>query len=155
MSNRITPFLWFNDQAEEAANFYVSVFSNSRITSTSRYDKNAAQASGQKEGAVMTIGFELDGEKFLALNGGPHFKFSEAISFVITCQDQKEIDYYWNELVADPNGGQCGWLKDRFGLSWQVIPADLPKLISNPGSMKAMFQMKKLDIEALKKAATS
>jgi predicted 3-demethylubiquinone-9 3-methyltransferase (glyoxalase superfamily) len=158
MSNRIqrvTPFLWFDAQAEEAAKFYTSIFPNSAIGKTWRYDKAAAQASGRPEGSVMTIAFELDGQKFVALNGGPHFKFSPATSFVINCENQAEIDHYWNRLTegGDPNAQQCGWLQDRFGLSWQVVPVELPQLISNPKGMQAMLQMKNFDIAALSKAA--
>jgi predicted 3-demethylubiquinone-9 3-methyltransferase (glyoxalase superfamily) len=158
MSNRIqriTPFLWFDTQAEDAAKFYTSIFPNSRIVETHRYDKAAAQASGRPEGSVMTVAFDLDGQKFVALNGGPHFRFSLATSFVVNCESQAEIDHYWNRLTdgGDPDAQQCGWLKDRFGLSWQVVPTELPKLIGNPGGMKAMLSMKKFDIEALRKAA--
>lgn len=157
---RITPFLWFDAQAEEAAMFYVSIFANSKITSLSRYGKEAAQASGQKEGSAMTVAFELDGQKFTALNGGPHFKFTEAVSFVINCESQKEIDYYWDKLSegGNPAAQQCGWLKDKFGLSWQVIPTVLPELLGNPdpakarAAMNAMLKMKKLDIEELRNA---
>jgi predicted 3-demethylubiquinone-9 3-methyltransferase (glyoxalase superfamily) len=152
-SPRISPFLWFDNNAEEAANFYVSIFPNSRITGSSRYGDTGA---GPK-GSVMTVSFELDGQKFTALNGGPHFKFNEAISFVVNCDTQAEIDRYWEKLTS--GGGkpvQCGWLKDRFGLSWQIVPSILPELakdpVKGPRVMKALLQMVKLDIAALKAA---
>ena len=153
--HKITPFLWFDNQAEEAMNFYTSVFKNSKIGEVARY----GEAGPGPAGSVMTATFELDGQHFIALNAGPHFKFTEAISFVIDCQNQEEVDYYWNKLTAD--GGQesqCGWLKDKFGLSWQVVPSMLSKLFSTPDkekanrAMKAMMQMKKLDIATLQKA---
>jgi predicted 3-demethylubiquinone-9 3-methyltransferase (glyoxalase superfamily) len=152
---RVTPFFWFDTQAEEAANFYVSIFPNSRLGEIHRYDKAASQASGRPEGSVMTIAFELDRQKFVALNGGPIFKFSPAISFVINCRTQQEIDHYWDALTTegDPNAQQCGWLKDKFGVSWQVVPIELPQLISKPNGMKAMLAMKKFDIAALRNAA--
>ena len=151
---RITPFLWFDSQAEEAANFYVSIFPNSRVGKTYRYDKAASQAAGRPEGSTMTVAFELDGQKFVALNGGPIFKFSEALSLVINCETQEEIDHYWTALTAggDPNAQQCGWLKDKFGLSWQVVPTELPELIGSSKGMQAMLKMKKFDIAALRKA---
>ena len=157
---RITPFLWFDDQAEEAANFYVSVFDNARITTTMRYGKDAAQASGRKEGSVMTIAFELDGQEFTALNGGPHFKFNEAMSLVVHCRSQAEADHYWNRLAdgGDPKAQQCGWLKDRYGVSWQVVPTELIELLGHPDpakaskAMHAMLQMKKIDLDALRQA---
>ena len=154
---RITPFLWFDSQAEEAATFYASIFPNSSIGHVHRYDKAASQASGRPEGSAMTVPFELDGQKFVALNGGPIFRFTEAISFVINCTSQAEIDHYWNRLTegGDPDAQQCCWLKDKFGVSWQVVPTDLPQLISNPKGMQAMLRMKKFDIEALRKAAAS
>ena len=152
---RITPFLWFDTQAEEAARFYTSIFPNSEIRAVHRYDKAAAQVSGRAEGSVMTIAFTLDGQKFTALNGGPMFQFSLATSFVVNCRDQAEIDHYWSRLTegGDPKAQQCGWLKDKFGVSWQVVPIELPQLISNPKGMQAMLQMKKFDIAALRKAA--
>jgi predicted 3-demethylubiquinone-9 3-methyltransferase (glyoxalase superfamily) len=152
---RITPFLWFNDQAEEAAKFYTAIFPNSRIHSIARYDKAAAQASGCPEGSAMVVDFELDGQRISALNGGPIFRFNEAVSLVIHCRDQTEVDHYWSKLGegGDPKAQQCGWLKDKFGLSWQVVPTELPKLIGNPKGMQAMLKMKKLDIAALRKAA--
>ncbi len=146
---RITPFLWFDGNAEDAVNFYLSVFKNSR-----RLDKvDSAVDTTVPKGKVITISFELDGQAFVALNGGPNFKFTEAISFMIRCENQDEIDYYWSKLTAD--GGaevQCGWLKDKFGLSWQVVPARIGELISTPNGMQAMMKMKKLDIAELEKA---
>ena len=151
----ITPFLWFNTEAEEAANFYASVFKNSKIGEILRYDKAAAQAAGMPEGAAMTVAFELNGQPFTALNGGPHFRFNEAVSFVVNCETQAEVDHYWNLLSqgGEPAAQQCGWLKDRFGLSWQVIPRELPQLIKHPKAMQAMLQMKKIDLDTLRKAA--
>ncbi|HVR81732.1 MAG TPA: VOC family protein [Luteimonas sp.] len=157
---RITPCFWFGDQAEEAVSFYTSVFENSRVGTTLRYDKESAQASGRPEGSVLTIAFELDGQEFTALNGTPIFKFNEAISLVIHCQSQAEVDHYWNHLSAggDEKAQQCGWLKDRFGVSWQVVPTLLIELLSDPDpdtarkAMHAMMQMKKIDLEALRQA---
>jgi predicted 3-demethylubiquinone-9 3-methyltransferase (glyoxalase superfamily) len=140
---RITPFLWFDTQAEDAAKFYCSVFKNSKITAT----------TPGPEGRPMTVAFELDGQEFVALNGGPRFKFNEAASFVITCKDQAEIDYYWSKLTGD--GGQesmCGWLKDKYGLSWQVVPKGLGEMLRSPAAMQAMMKMRKFDIAALKAA---
>jgi len=153
---KITPFLWFDNQAEEAVNFYVSVFKNSKVGTVARYGDSGP---GPK-GSVMTIAFELDGQNFTALNGGPHFKFTEAISLVVNCADQEEVDYFWEKLTAD--GGQevqCGWLKDKYGLSWQVVPKILPELVQSGDPkkservMKALMQMKKLDVAKLKEAA--
>lgn len=152
---KVTPFLWFDAQAEEAANFYCSIFPNSRIGKVTRYGK----AGPGPEGSVLTIVFFLDGQEFTALNAGPMFKFTEAISFVIPCKDQNEIDHYWSKLAG--GGGeesQCGWLKDKFGLSWQVVPASLGELMSDPDPQKSnrvmqtLLKMKKLDIAALQKA---
>jgi len=158
---RITPFLWFDKQAEEAVNFYVSIFENARVLDTTRYSKDASKASGQPEGSAMTVAFQLDGQDFTALNGGPHFKFNEAVSLVVNCRTQAEVDHYWNRLSAggDPNAQQCGWLKDKYGVSWQIVPTELPKLLTDPDPgkaervMKAMLQMKKIDVDALKRAA--
>jgi predicted 3-demethylubiquinone-9 3-methyltransferase (glyoxalase superfamily) len=158
---RITPFLWFDHQAEEAVKFYTSVFANSRILTTTRYTKEGAQASGRKEGEVMTIAFQLEGQDFSAINGGPHFKFTEAISFVVNCQTQAEVDRFWNSLSAggDERSQQCGWLKDKFGLSWQIVPSLVQELLGGPDAdkarraMEAILTMKKIDIEALRKAA--
>jgi predicted 3-demethylubiquinone-9 3-methyltransferase (glyoxalase superfamily) len=155
---KITPFLWFDSQAEEAANFYVSVFPNSRIKTVARYP----EGSPGKPGSVMTVELVLDGQEVIALNGGPHFKLTEAFSFSIDCKDQKEVDYYWEKLVA--GGGEhshCGWLKDRFGLSWQVTPTILSELAYGPDKQKAkrafdaMLKMTKIDIATLKKALES
>ena len=151
---RITPFLWFDDQAEEAANFYVSVFKNSKIIEISHY--TGEEPSGEK-GSVMKVKFELDGEEFVALNGGPQFKFTEAVSFVINCDTQEEMDYYWDKLTAD--GGaevQCGWLTDKYGLSWQVVPMKFDEWTKDSAGfqrvMRALMQMKKLDLAALQAA---
>jgi predicted 3-demethylubiquinone-9 3-methyltransferase (glyoxalase superfamily) len=151
---KITPFLWFNNQAEEAATFYVGVFPNSKILKIVRY----GAAGPGPPGSVMTVEFVLDGRSFVALNGGPHFKFTEAISFVVNCQSQDEVDHYWEKLSAGGAEVQCGWLKDKFGLSWQIVPTVLPELLSNPDPeksqrvMKVMLAMKKLDIRALSEA---
>ncbi len=156
---KITPFLWFDNQAEEAVNFYKSVFKNSKSGDTTRYDEERAKASGRPKGTVMTVPFKLAGQEFIALNGGPHFKFNEAISFVVDCETQKEVDYYWGKLSADPKAEMCGWLKDKYGLSWQIVPTVLSKLLSDKDAkksqrvMQAMLQMKKIDIAALKKAS--
>jgi predicted 3-demethylubiquinone-9 3-methyltransferase (glyoxalase superfamily) len=157
---KITPFLWFDTQAEEAAKFYTSIFKSSRIMGTTYYAAEAAKASGRPEGSVMTVEFELSGQRFTALNGGPIFKFTEALSLVVHCDTQEEVDHYWQSLTA--GGGQevqCGWLKDRFGLSWQVVPRILLELIQDKDPAKsrrvmaAMMQMKKIDIEPLCRAA--
>jgi len=148
---RISPFLWFDSNAEEAVDFYVSVFQNSRRLEEFRVPDDR---SGPK-GRVLTIAFELDGQKFTALNGGPHFKFNEALSLVVRCDSQQEVDEYWEKLSAGGSEVQCGWLKDKFGLSWQVVPAQISKLISHPKAMEAMLKMKKLDIAALECAAQS
>ncbi len=158
---KITPFLWFDSQAEEAASFYTAIFKNSRITGTTRYSEEGAQASGRPKGTVMTVAFQLEGQEFVALNGGPHFRFSEAVSFFVNCESQAEVDYYWEKLSAggDPQAQQCGWLKDKYNLSWQVVPTILMKLLSDPDPeisrrvMKAMLKMKKIEIEPLKRAA--
>ena len=156
---RITPFLWFDKNAEEAVRFYVSVFKNSRIGQITHYTKESSDASGQQQGSVMTIAFELDGQPFTAINGGPHFKFNEAISLVVNCESQDEIDYYWEKLGegGDPKSHVCGWLKDRFGLSWQITPSELPELMSTPGKtaavMKEVLRMKKIDLATLRRAA--
>jgi predicted 3-demethylubiquinone-9 3-methyltransferase (glyoxalase superfamily) len=152
---KITPFLWFDNQAEEAAKFYVSIFPNSKIVKVMRY----SEAGPGPAGSAMTVAFELDRQPFTALNGGPHFKFTEAISFVVHCETQEEVDTYWEKLSADGGEVQCGWLRDKFGLSWQVVPNVLLELLGNPDPKKAarvakaMFQMKKFDIRTLQKAA--
>jgi len=153
---KITPFLWFDEQAEEAAKFYVSSSKNSKLGAVSRYGESAAQASGRPAGSAMTVEFELDGQKFVALNGGPIFKFTEAVSFVVNCETQAELDRVWEKLAAGGQVQQCGWLKDKYGVSWQVIPTVLPKLMQGAKAdkvMKAILQMKKLDIGALERAA--
>ncbi|MBI3773146.1 MAG: VOC family protein [Gammaproteobacteria bacterium] len=155
---KITPFLWFDSQAEEAVNFYVSIFKNSKIVNVARYGKAGAEVSGQPEGTVMTIAFQLDGQDFIALNGGPVFKFSPAISFVANCETQAEVDALWNRLTDGGEIEQCGWLKDKYGVSWQIVPVVLGQLMSDPDParservMQAMLQMKKIDIEKLKLA---
>ena len=158
---KITPFLWFDDRAEEAVRFYVSIFKNSKIVSITHYSEEGAQASGRPKGSVMTVAFKLGGQEFVALNGGPHFKFTEAISFVINCESQAEVDNFWEKLSegGDAKAQQCGWLKDRYGVSWQVVPTVLVELLNDPdpeksrGVMKAMLQMKKIDIATLQRAA--
>ena len=155
---KITPFLWFNDEAEQAANFYTSVFRDSMILNVSRYSESSSQAAHRPKGSVMTVAFQIEGQNFTAINGGPAFKINEAISFVINCKDQKEIDFYWDKLSegGDPGAQQCGWLKDKYGLSWQVIPSILGELISDPSRseqvMNALLKMKKLDIKTLQEA---
>ncbi|MFZ0336774.1 MAG: VOC family protein [Terracidiphilus sp.] len=150
-SSRITPFLWFDSNAEEAVTFYLSVFPNSRRIGELR---NTGDAPGPK-GGVLTVSFELDGLRFTALNGGPAFKFNEAVSFVVTCQTQDEIDYYWSKLTAGGSEVQCGWLRDKFGLSWQITPARIGELLKTSKAMQAMMKMKKLDIAELERAAQS
>ncbi len=152
---KITPFLWFDNQAEEAVQFYVSIFKDAKIGKTTRY----TAAGPQPAGSVMTMSFTLQGQEFTALNGGPHFKFTEAVSFVVNCADQAEVDYFWEKLSAGGSEGQCGWLKDKFGLSWQVVPVDLLKMLSQSDPVagkrviQALMKMKKLDVGALEKAA--
>ena len=153
---RIVPNLWFDTEAEAAARFYVSVFKNSRIISRSLYTEGAPREAGM----VMTVEFELDGQRFVGINGGPQFKFDEAISFQIACKDQEEVDYYWDRLTADGGEeGPCGWCKDRYGLSWQIVPTGMDVILSDPDSeraeraMKAMLKMRKLDIAELERAA--
>jgi len=157
IKQRITPFLWFDGRAEEAAKFYVSVFPNSKIVGMSHYDEATATAAGRPPGSVMTVVFQLDGQELVALDGGPNFKFTEAVSFVVNCESQAEIDHYWKALSAGGQEVQCGWLTDRFGLSWQVVPAILEELLlSGPDKsrrvMAAVLKMKKLDIEVLRSA---
>jgi predicted 3-demethylubiquinone-9 3-methyltransferase (glyoxalase superfamily) len=154
MKQQITPFLWFDGNAEEAARFYVSVFKNSKIVTTARY----GDAGPGPKGSVMTVVFSLDGQEFIGLNGGPHFRFTEAVSFSIDCKTQEEVDYYWDRLSAGGEPSQCGWLKDRFGLSWQVNPGVLGEMLGDPEParakrvMEAMLKMQKIDIAALKRA---
>jgi predicted 3-demethylubiquinone-9 3-methyltransferase (glyoxalase superfamily) len=155
---RITTNLWFDGQAEEAAHFYTSIFENSKIGKIARYGDAGAEVSGQKKGSVMTVEFELDGHEFVGLNGGPLFQFNESISFIVNCETQEEVDRYWERLSEGGSEVQCGWLKDKFGVSWQIVPTVLGELMSDPDPeksqrvMKAMLQMKKLDIEALQRA---
>ena len=157
-AQKITTFLWFDSQAEEAASFYVSIFKNSRIVGVTRYDDESSKAAGRPQGSVMTVVFELDGQVFTALNGGPLFKFTEAISLVVNCESQKEVDYFWDKLTAGGQEVECGWLKDRYGVSWQITPTALLEMIADKDpeksrrTMKAMLTMKKLDVEVLKKA---
>jgi predicted 3-demethylubiquinone-9 3-methyltransferase (glyoxalase superfamily) len=146
---RITPFLWFDSNAEEAVEFYLAIFRNSRRLDVVRHK---AGPPGSRD-TVLTIGFELDGQRFTALNGGPVFRFTEAISFVVRCDSQAEVDYYWSKLLEGGTESQCGWLKDKYGVSWQIVPARLPELIKNPQAMQAMLKMKKLDIAELERAA--
>jgi predicted 3-demethylubiquinone-9 3-methyltransferase (glyoxalase superfamily) len=148
---RITPFLWFDSNAEEAVEFYLAVFKNSR-----RLDALRAGEGGQApKGSIITIAFELDGQKFTALNGGPNYKFTNAVSFVVRCDSQEEVDYYWSKLSAGGTEIQCGWLQDKYGLAWQIVPARLPDLVKNPKAMQAMLQMKKIDLAELERAAKS
>jgi len=157
-SANISTCLWFDHQAEEAASFYTSIFKHSKILKTSYYGEAGHDIHGQKAGTVLTVDFELNGRRFQALNGGPYFKFNEAISLVVNCEIQEEIDYYWEKLSADPKAEQCGWLKDKYGLSWQIVPTMIENLMSGPATeesermMDAMLKMKKLDIAELKKA---
>jgi predicted 3-demethylubiquinone-9 3-methyltransferase (glyoxalase superfamily) len=151
----ITPFLWFDTEGEEAAKFYTSVFPNSKIVDVARY----GSAGPRPEGMVMTVSFELDGHKFVALNGGPEFTFNEAISFEVSCKDQEEVDTYWSKLSEGGEEGPCGWLKDKFGVSWQIVPTVLIELLTDPDReksqrvMQAMLKMKKIEIDALERAA--
>jgi len=155
MHQRITPNLWFDTEAEEAANYYVSIFDNSRIVNVARY----TEAGPGEPGSVMVVEFELDGQRIVGINGGPQFKFSEAVSLQVNCETQEEIDYYWERLADGGEEGPCGWLKDRYGLSWQVTPSGMDELFSDPDpqraerAMRAMFEMKKLDIAELRRAA--
>lgn len=155
---KISMCLWFDDQAEEAVNVYVSIFKNSRIGSVTRYDEEGAKVSGRPKGSVMTVEFELDGQAFVALNGGPLFKFTEAISLVVNCETQAEVDSFWKKLSTGGQEVQCGWLKDRFGLSWQIVPTVLPEMLRDKDPekarrvMAAMLKMKKIDIAALQNA---
>jgi predicted 3-demethylubiquinone-9 3-methyltransferase (glyoxalase superfamily) len=156
---KITPFLWFDNNAEEALNFYVSIFKNSKVGKVTRYNEASAKAAGRPKGSVMTMEFQLEGQNFVAINGGPHFKFTEAISFVVDCETQEEVDYFWEKLTAD--GGQesqCAWLKDKYGLSWQIVPRVLIEMLQDKDAqkaqrvMEAMLQMRKIDIATLKRA---
>ena len=159
-ANQLTPCLWFDSEAEEAARFYTGVFKNSKIAAVTRYGEAGREVHGRPAGSVMTVEFELNGQTFTALNGGPHFKFNEAVSFQIMCRDQEEMDYYWKRLGegGDPKAQQCGWLKDKYGLSWQVVPTGMVEMMNDPDrekadrAMEAMLQMKKLDIAELNRA---
>ena len=159
-AQRITPCLWFDDQAEEAVKFYVAIFRNSKVVNVARYGEAGREVHGKPAGTVMTVAFELDGQAFTALNGGPMFKFNEAISFQVNCETQADVDYYWDKLSegGDKQAQQCGWLKDKYGVSWQVVPRVLLEMIQDPDSqksqraMEAMLQMKKIDIHALTRA---
>lgn len=160
MKSKISPCLWFDHEAEDAARFYTSIFSDSKITAISRYGEAGKEHHGQPPGSVLTVSFELNGQSFTALNGGPIFKFNEAVSLQIECEDQAEVDYFWEKLSegGDPQAQQCGWVKDRFGLSWQVVPKILPELLTSPDTaaaqraFAAMMEMKKLNIAALQSA---
>ncbi len=160
ITSKITPCLWFDSQGEDAARFYTSIFRNSRIVTISRYTEAGKEVHGRAAGTAMTVAFELDGQGFTALNGGPLFKFNEAISFQVYCETQEEVDHYWSKLSegGDSRAQQCGWLKDKFGVSWQVVPRTLVEMMSDPDAeksgraMKAMLQMKKIDIAALERA---
>jgi len=155
---KITPFLWFDDKAEEAVNFYVSIFKNSKIGSITRYGDEGAEVSGRPKGTVMTVTFQLEGQAFTALNGGPHFKFTEAISLLVNCKTQVEVDELWEKLSEGGEQGQCGWLKDKYGLSWQIVPTVLGEMLNDKDAekskrvMHAMLQMHKIDIKRLKQA---
>ena len=155
---KITPCLWFDNQAEEAVNFYASIFKNSKVGRIARYGEAGAEVSGRPSGSVMTVEFQLEGQEFLALNGGPIFKFTEAVSFVVNCETQEKIDEMWEKLSKGGAKGQCGWLKDKYGLSWQIVPPVLSEMLQDKDTkkservMKAMLQMKKLDIKKLRQA---
>ncbi len=159
IKQKITTFLWFDTQAEEAVNFYTSIFKNSKMGAFTRYDDAGAKAAGRPKGSVMTASFQLEGQEFVALNGGPQFKFTEAISFVVNCESQQEVDEFWKKLTEGGQESQCGWLKDKYGLSWQIVPTILSELLADKDPekskrvMNAMLQMKKIDIPALQKAA--
>ena len=157
---KIIPCLWFDDKAEEAAKFYASIFKNSKIGDVNRYGKEGYEFHGKEDGTVMTVDFEIEGQKYVALNGGPIFKFNEAISFQVHCETQKEVDYYWEKLSegGDEKAQQCGWLKDKYGVSWQIVPVVLTKMLQDKDAkksqrvMKALLQMRKLDIKTLTEA---
>jgi len=157
IKQKIAPCLWFDTQAEDAAKFYTSVFKNSRINHIGRYGEAGREVHGKKAGTVMVVAFEIEGQSFLALNGGPQFKFDEAISFQVFCDSQEEIDYFWDSLSAGGKESQGGWLKDQFGLSWQVVPSVLPQIMADAGAkadriMNAVLKMKKFDLAALQRA---
>jgi predicted 3-demethylubiquinone-9 3-methyltransferase (glyoxalase superfamily) len=158
ITQKITPCLWFDSQAEEAAKFYTSIFKNSKIEATTYYDEESSKAAGRPKGSVLTVDFQLEGQSFMALNGGPVFKFTEAVSFVVNCENQKEVDYFWEKLTAGGQEIECGWLKDKFGLSWQVVPTVMMEMLKDKDAQKsqramaAMLKMKKLDIAELERA---
>jgi predicted 3-demethylubiquinone-9 3-methyltransferase (glyoxalase superfamily) len=155
---KITPFLWFDDKAEEAAKLYTSIFENSSLGEISRYDEETANVAGRPKDSVMTVAFELEGQEFVALNGGPVFKFNESVSFIVNCDMQEEVDYFWEKLSAGGEESRCGWLKDKFGLWWQIVPTVLNEMLKDKDRQKsqrvvhAMLQMDKIDIPTLKKA---
>ena len=159
--SKITPCLWFDDQAEAAVGFYTGIFKNSKVTTVSRYGEAGKEIHGKAPGTVMVVAFELEGQTFTALNGGPVFKFNEAISFQVSCESQAEVDHYWTKLSAggDPSAQQCGWLKDRYGVSWQIVPTAMIEMLNDPDATKsqrvmtAMLQMKKIEVAALRRAA--
>jgi predicted 3-demethylubiquinone-9 3-methyltransferase (glyoxalase superfamily) len=161
VTQKVSPCLWFDTEAEEAANFYVGVFANSRICHIARYGNVGQDKHGKEAGSVMVVEFDLSGQKFVALNGGPHFKFNEAVSFQVYCETQAEVDYFWSKLTESGAEGHCGWLKDKYGLSWQIIPTALLQMMMDPDPnkpervMQAFLQMKKFDIETLKRAYES
>src|SRR5213594_5204354 len=158
ITQKITPCLWFDSQAEEAAKFYTSIFKNSKIEATTYYDEESSKAAGRPKGSVLTVDFQVEGQSFMALNGGPVFKFTEAVSFVVNCENQKEVDYFWEKLAAGGQEIECGWLKDKFGLSWQVVPTVMMEMLKDKDAQKsqramaAMLKMKKLDIAELERA---
>ena len=158
IAQKITPCLWFDTQAEDAANFYVSIFDNSRVKHVSRYGKAGREVHGKEPGSVMVVAFEIAGQAVTALNGGPQFKFTEAISLQVMCETQAEIDYFWSKLSAGGQEGPCGWLKDKYGLSWQIVPSNLPQMMTAADEVKsdrvmsAVMRMKKFDLEALQRA---
>jgi predicted 3-demethylubiquinone-9 3-methyltransferase (glyoxalase superfamily) len=155
---KITPFLWFDNQAEDAAKFYASIFKNSKLGQIARYGEEAAEKTGRQKGSVMTVDFQLEGQEFVALNGGPLFKFNESVSFVVNCETQEEVDYFWEKLSAGGEKSRCGWLKDKFGLSWQVVPRISIEMLLDKDPekservMKAIMEMDKIDIAVLKRA---
>jgi len=158
VKQKISPCLWFDTQAEDAAKFYTSVFKNSRVKQISRYGEAGREVHGKAAGSVMVVDFEIEGQTFTALNGGPHFKFNEAVSFQVMCDTQAEIDEFWSKLAAGGREGQCGWLKDKYGLSWQVVPSELPQMMTEAGGERlnriidAVMKMKKFDLETLRRA---
>lgn len=160
-TQKIIPHLWFDNQAEEAAKFYISIFKNSKIVNVTRYGEAGAEVSGRRKGTVMTVTFQLEGQEFIALNGGPHFTFSPAISFFVNCETQEEVDELWEKLSEGGEIEQCGWLKDKYGVSWQIVPTVLGEILQNKDAerservMEALLKMKKIDIKTLKQAYES